>query len=519
MATLKKVLAENQRLRAANHRLELELSQAQEELSQQRMGMAQLKAQVDWLQQKLFGNRRSEKLDPRQSELRLGIIEEEPPWAEETLVEAHPRKKGKRGLSRDEAYEHLPIEETQEYIPEEVQANPQAYERTGASEETTEIDYHPPRFFRRRIVRPKFRHKNDRSQPLVIAPALPRVVEGLPAANLLATIMGSKFLDHLPLYRQARIYKRHGCSFAVESLVRWVEKVALWLKPIYAYMRWELLQGNYLQADETPVNFCDPDLGLKKSRTGYFCVYSRPGGNVVFVWRLGRSYEQVTGFLEGYQGLLQTDAYSPYLTFAKINPGITLLGCMAHARRKFFEAQKYSQQTCKEVLELIRQLYQVEKEIRESIPALTDAQIVEKRQHQSAPIHQELKEVLKHVQDRHYPQEPVRKAADYTLGNWNYLCEYLNHGQTQIDNNLIENKIRPTAIGKKNWLFIGHPKAGDRAAILYSILVSCEHFGVDPRTYLCHVFAQDTLTMSNQALATITPHAYAQSLQEKSHAA
>lgn len=497
-----------EQLRAENERLKKELSQSKSQI-------AQLEIQLDYLKKKLFGTGKSEKLDPAQRELMLGQIERLEKQIKAIKVPAHERKKSQAKPTRDERYEHLPIQETVEIIPDEVKANPERYERTQASEETFEIDYQAPKFYRRRLVRPKFRLKSDRSQPLVIAPALVRVVGGLASANLLALIMVSKFLDHLPLFRQAKIFKRQGCALAVESMVRWVEKVSDWLRPIYDQMSWELLHGNYLQADETPITFCDPDMGIKKSRKGYFCVYCRPDAHAVFVWRKGRSSEEVTGHLKEFRGLLQCDAYAPYISFAQQHSDVTLLGCMAHSRRKFKEAQPYNPRESELVLRLMARLYKVEKEIRLADPILKSQEITVKRKNESKNTLCRLKRVLTIIQSRNKPSDPVRQAANYAMNNWKYLSEYINHGQAQIDNNLVENAIRPTAVGKKNWLFIGHPNAGDRSAIIYSILISCERAKVNPQQYLRFALSQDTQKLSKQQLAQITPQAYANSLAQQ----
>lgn len=242
-------MSDIEQLRAENKRLNEALLKAKSELKIKDSRLAHLEIQLDYLKKKLFGTGKSEKLDPAQRELMLGEIDRLEKQIEAIKVPAHERKKSEPKPTRDERYENLPIEDTVEITPDEVKANPELYERTKGSEDTFEIDYCQAHFFRRRIVRPKFRLKSDRSQPLVIAPAPVRVVSGLASANLLALIMVSKFLDHLPLFRQAKIFKRQGCILAVESMVRWVEKVSDWIRPIYDQMSWELLHGNYLQAD------------------------------------------------------------------------------------------------------------------------------------------------------------------------------------------------------------------------------------------------------------------------------
>lgn len=216
--------------------------------------------------------------------------------------------------------------------------------------------------------------------------------------------------------------------------------------------------------------------------------------------------------LDGYAGLLQTDAYAPYLSFAQNNDEVTLLGCMAHVRRKFFQARNYHRRECDLVLAQIAQLYRIEKDIREAETPLAPEQVEAIRQRRCPHRLARLKRTMEIIQRNSRPQDPVCKACHYALGIWESLTEYVNHGQAQIDNNLVENAIRPTAVGKKNWLFIGHPSAGDRATIIYSILISCQRFGIDPQQYLRFVFEQDTRSMSSEQIAAITPKAYAQAI-------
>jgi len=262
---------------------------------------------------------------------------------------------------------------------------------------------------------------------------------------------------------------------------------------------------------QTPITFCDPDQGIKKSKKGYLCVLGRPDGHTVFVWSKSRSHADVTRHLKGFEGVLQSDAYGAYIGFSQEHEAIKLAGCMAHCRRKFVEAQPYNPRECELVLRLMGRLYRVEKQIRENEPALKPKEVIAKRTRESQNTLNRLKRTFGMIQRGHRPQEPVRKAADYALGNWKYLSEYLYHGQVQIDNNGIENAIRPTAVGKKNWLFIGHPNAGDRAAVLYSILISCERAGINAQDYLREIFSTDLSKLSSEQLGQLTPLSKARS--------
>ncbi|MFQ3243320.1 MAG: transposase [Lentimonas sp.] len=489
-----------------------------EEFNEKEREIAQLRAQLDYLNRKLYGSGQGESTDQLQTELSdllTGATSQAPEDQEEeedlVLVPKPKRKKRAPLVGREDRFAHLPVEDEVELIPPEVQANPDAYERLNSSEETFEVDYTKQHFFRRVIRRPKFILKGKRDLPPVVAPAPVRLSGGIASAHFIALILIAKYWDHLPLTRQVRQYKRYGCEFAIESMVRWVKKAGEWLGPIHEQMRWELLQGDYIQADETPIAFCDPDSGLKRTKKGYLCGISAPGKSVVFDWRTSRNHAAVTQSLEGYVGRLQADAYQPYITFAKDNDDVTLFGCMAHMRRKFTDCvtDGHASRACALILKMIQRLYYNEKLIRESKRPLNAVEIVAYRVKHGGQTWTRLKRLIESQSHKALPKLPMGKACTYALNNWEYLGNYFQHGAVQIDNNLMENCIRPTAVGKKNWLFIGHPNAGQRSAIIYSILISCARLDIDADEYLAEVFAIDTQLLKPEQLRELTPEAFA----------
>ena len=486
------------------------------EVSSQQERIAELEAQIAWFKRQVFAGGKSEKADPSQLELLLKGLEEAKAQASAPGKVEYERRPAKPRKSREELYGDLPVLEETVIEPAEVQADPESYERIG-EQETFEVKIEPPRFYRRRIVRPKYRKTGDGSQAPIVAPSPVRVVEGVASHSLLAYIVVAKYLDHLPLYRQCAIYKRHGFSIGRQNLVRWVEKVAQWLKPIYNHMRAELIEGDYMQVDETPVQYCDPDYGEKKSRKGHLCGFSRPDDNVCFVWRTSRGHDPVTGHFEGFRGALQCDAYAPYIKYEEENEGVEMAACWAHARRKFFEIKDQHPRECALYLKLVAKLYKVEAEIRElrrdDPRGFGDAQALEYRKRNATLAHSQIHRALKFFRLRCLPKSGLGKACDYSLKIWRQLSTYLEHGRVQIDNNLMENAIRPTAVGKKNWLFVGHPKAGERAAIIYSILISCQRLEVDPVEYLESMLDQDTRIMADDELAALTPANWKKSRQ------
>jgi len=331
----------------------------------------------------------------------------------------------------------------------------------------------------------------------------------LPAPGLLAHIVVGKYCDHLPLYRQEQIYRqRHGVHLPRQSLTRWVELASDWLKPIYEQIRTGVMGGGYVQVDETPVDYLEPGNG--KTRQGYLWTCSRPGGDVFYRWETSRAAVCLDNLIPvDFNGTVQCDGYSAYRAFANTRSGaIELAGCWAHVRRKFHEALEQSPKTAGWVMRQIQHLYRVEARLREQRagPKLREAV----RAHESRPIIQRLERAFIRLKSsgRFLPQSLLGVATDYALGQWQTLDVYLEDGRVEIDNNLVENAIRPTAIGKKNWLFMGDADAGERGAIIYTVIESCRRQGIDPYAYL-----KDVLTrlprMTNWQVPEITPAAWA----------
>jgi len=448
-----------------------------------------LRQQLDWLKKQFFGSGKSERLDKKQLGLELAEETACAPEAEPIAVPAHERQSRAPIKTKDQSYEHLPIGRTHTYVPDEVKATPEAYEQIG-EERTFELGITAPKLYRIEHVRPRYRLKADKSQPPVIAPALARAVHGIASAELLSHIVLAKYVDHLPLYRQEKILRRYQAPVSRQNMVRWIARCSEVLEPIYNSMRQNLVDGDYLQIDETPIKVLDPDSEQNKAQQGWLWPISRPGGDVVFSWSLTRGSSHLDDLLGGFSGYLQSDAYAVYDKYAREHEGIIQLGCLAHIRRQFDQAQAESAQA-RSILEVIAPLYQIEDELRAR--EASQAQILDTRQRESLPILEALQTQLVEVRQAHLPKSLTGKACDYALRIWDRAKVYCQRGDLQIDNNLIENAIRPSAIGKKNWLFIGHPQAGKRSAIIYSIVISCQRHGICPDEYLKTVLANQKL--------------------------
>lgn len=486
---------------------------AQLEQCQQALAVAQrenllLRQKIDALARRIFGVS-SEALDPAQLQLLLQMPELKPvenPPAPIVLEKAKPmvalRKHRTQRLP-----ENLPVIE--EVIdPEPVKAKPENWRCIG-QEVSEQLDYEPGRFLRRRTIRRKYVHRTQADAVPIIAP-LPECLQerGLAAPGLLAHVLVSKYCDHLPLYRQEQIFaQRHKINLPRQTLARWVELAADWLKPIYEHIRTGVMAGGYVQVDETPVNYLEPGNG--KTKQGYLWTGSRPGGDVFFRWETSRSAACLDKIIPvNFTGTIQCDGYAAYRAFATERKGsVALAGCWAHVRRKFFESLESSPRSAALIMRQLQQLYLIESRLREAKAGPQLRQAV--RTHQSRPIVNRLERVLLRFKSsgRHLPQSPMGSAIDYALGQWTTLQVYLNDGRVEIDNNLVENAIRPTAIGKKNWLFVGEANAGDRSAILYTIIESCRRRGIDPYAYL-----RDVLTrlprMTNRQIPEVIPAAW-----------
>jgi hypothetical protein len=285
-------------------------------------------------------------------------------------------------------------------------------------------------------------------------------------------------------------------------MARWMGLAADWLRPIYEKIRTGVMAGGYLQIDETPIRYLSPGHG--QTKLGYFWTALSPGGDVVYHWETSRGADCLKNVIAAdFQGTLQCDAYVAYGSFVKKHErNITLAGCWAHGRRNFYEAREQAPQRCGWILRQIGHLYRIEDTLRRSQAGPRKRAAV--RMSQSRPICQRLHRalVLFKKSRRYLPRSAFGQAIDYALSNWPLLGVYLQDGRIEIDNNLVENSIRPTALGKKNWLFFNDADAGQRSAILYTIIESCRCRGIDPHAYLRDVLTR-LPSMTNWKLSTL----------------
>jgi len=351
-------------------------------------------------------------------------------------------------------------------------------------EEITEIlEYNPARVFVRKIIRPKYAKPRDEGVVIAELPSLP-IPKGNAGASMLAYIMVSKFVDHLPYYRQIQIFKRQELILSDSTINGWFNATANLLEPLYDTLEGQVLQSDYIQADESPIGVQDSH---KKGalHTGYQWVYRSPIDRLVlFKYHHSRARKAPEAILENFSGSLQTDGYQAYQNM-KTKGKITLLACMAHARRYFEKALDNDKKRARYVLTQMQRLYDIERNAREREISFETRRRY--RQLYARPVLTELETWLKNNISQTLPKSATGKAIAYTLNLWPKLNEYINDGRYEIDNNLIENAIRPLALGRKNYLFAGSHKAAQRAAMMYSFFATCKINNVEPLAWLTDV--------------------------------
>jgi transposase len=463
------------------------------ELKIERLRRKELEAKLAKLLNKRFGAS-SEKVDPEELQLLLEGLEEvgETPAEEKPAAPAREKRtrKKKMGFPTDLKEEVLEFD-----LPPEERVCPETgrERRFIRWEESVKYNLVPAHFVKvtiRRAVRAVVSDGElPPSSPVVTAPmpAAFNVIPGCVAGvGLLAHLLVSKYCDHLPFYRLQTMFKRgHKVEVDRDTMCRWSKRCAELLSILYEALRAELVSGNYLKIDETFIKLLDPDRP-GKARNSFFWVLHRPGTGVLFHFDPGRGHEVPLALLDCFVGKLQSDAYVVYDTLARKIMGLVLFACWTHARRKFHEAMLSGDpEACWYVAE-IQRLYRVERKAREGG---FDAEARERlRREESAPVLARIKQRLERdaASPEVLPSSPLGKAVSYLRERWPQFERYAaeGNGEVDIDNNSVENAIRPSAVGKKNWLFIGHPSAGQTSAILYTIIENCRLEGIDPREYL-----------------------------------
>jgi transposase len=454
------------------------VSQLLAELSQLRQENQQLRDRLDLALRRRFG-RRSERQRRR-------VV----------AAEAATEPGADSAHGRQTLPEHLPRQVIEHDLTEAEKLCPCCGRlRTCIGEQTSEqLDYEPAHYFVLRHIKKTYacRHcdcagaaeqRFQTAGPAVVGP----IAKGLAGPGLLAQLITSKYGDHLPLYRLENIVARSGVRLARSTLCDWMKSAADLLAPLVALMQVRVLQSRVIHSDDTPVPFQVP--GKEKTSTGHLWVYIGDAQHpyTLFDFTTGYSRDGPEGILKSYIGYLQADSLAQYEGLYTTGE-VKHVACWAHARRKFVEAQLGDAARAETALTFIGRLYAVEKELAKSTATPADEALRQhQRQAQATPILEELHSWLQQHTTQVLPKSPIGEAIKYALKNWEALGRYREQGYLTIDNNLSERTLRQVAIGRKNWLFCGSAEGGKTAAVLYSVIGTCKHLGIDPFAYLREV--------------------------------
>jgi transposase len=472
----------NIHLESKNNKLESQNNKLEQENSY-------LKFQLEQFKRAMFGSK-SERFisDANQDQLSLPFEVDEQEVLEEVqkVVEqiSYEREKKRRENhpGRLALPSHLPVVEVVLEPEEDVEGM-----KFIGTEITDELEYTPGKCFIKRYIRNKYISAENElgNQEVKIATLDFRPIDKCIAGpNLLSQIVVDKYVDHLPIYRQLQRFARDGIEIKTSTIESWQKLIAKKLEPLYESHLQYTLRSGYIQVDESPIKVQDRE---KKGAThqGYMWVYHSPMlKSVLFDYQKGRGCEGIVHLLAGFKGYLQSDGYSVYDQFM-LKKEITHLGCWAHARRYFEKALEYNKLDASHVLILIQKLYQIEREIKEKELSLDEIKM--KRINESLPVLNQIGSFIAVKSKLELPKSPLGKAYAYCLNRWDSMLNYLKDGNLQIDNNLIENAIRPLALGRKNYLFAGSHDAAKNIAMYYSFFATCKKNNINPQKWLVYV--------------------------------
>lgn len=456
--------------------------------------IAYLKHQVSLFQKALFGSKKEQHIAVESPEQIKIDFEEKidldlPQDIEKQQITYHRKKANKRT-----DYSKLELPADLERVVTVLEPLDKTDDMVQIGEEVTEVlAITPQKFFVKKTVRPKYALPNKEGVIIAELPSRP-IQGGMVDVSLLVMLLLDKYVDHLPLYRQLKKYERLGVKLSDATVGDWTAKTITLLEILYDELVKRVKKSEYLQADETPIQVLDK---LKKGKThrGYYWVYHDvESGLVVYEYDQSRGQTAPRIFLQDYKGYLQTDGYAVY--DALPNNDIKLLNCMAHARRYFFDAQDNDKARAVWMLDKLQELYEIEKIAREQ--KFTHEQRLAVRQEKSVPILNQIKIWLTENQLQVLPKSPIGKATSYMHQRWDKLILFASDGMLEIDNNLVENAIRPVALGRKNYLFAGSHEAARRAGIVYSFIACCKKNNIDPYSWLTETLQKISDTKTSE---------------------
>lgn len=419
---------------------------------------------------------------------------------------SYQRKKRSKDEERQALPEHLERRDEVIELSSEERNCPQCETELSEIGEdiTEELEVIPMQVYVRRIIRKKYVCKNESLHGVYRARMPARIIpKGMAGPSLLSHILISKYVDHLPLERQEKIFQRHGIRIAKTTMSDWMRRACEKLEPLLESLKSKMLDSRIVNCDETTLMVQNNARGGPKIN-GYLWSYIGDSKWVWFDWREGRGkigpLETLNGFTGNY---LQSDGYAVYENVVA-HLGVEHLGCWAHARRKFVEAFEAGNTKAEPIIRLIAKLYGIEKHARE----MAFSQRMELRKEQSVSVLKQIRNELDELATSVVPKGALGKAISYTLTQWDRLTRYCEDGELSIDNNIVERAIRPVALGRKNWLFAGSPNGAQWAAGFYSLIETAKLHGVDPGNYLTEVL-RFIVDCDGDDMMQLLPNAYA----------
>ena len=464
-----------------------DLTQCHELIVELANDIARYQKQIDYLSRRLFG-RRSEKISGEELDFfghndlmktDQSDRDVEPNPTETPEVTEKKKRRRRKTPQRPTQIKDLPRRRVEYDVTEEQRCcEACGVEKRRIGEEVSEqLEFVPACYHVIEHIRPKYAYPCCQGQVVIAEKPAQPIEKGMAGPGLIAHVLVSKYADHLPLYRQEKIMERHGVHLSRKTLCDWVLLSAALLEPVVQVMHTELLKSFVVHSDDTSV----PVQTDGKTHKGYLWVYigdrEHPYTVYDFTWTRSRAGPQQ--FLAGYEGYLQADAYAGYDQLYAEDK-VREVGCWAHARRKFYDAKVTAAVQANEALLKIKDLYQVEREVKD----LDDEQRRGVREEKARPLLEAMKAWLDELQIQILPKSPLGEAIGYALNHWTALTRYLDDGRLAIDNNISERALRPVVIGRKNYLFTGSQRGGRAAAIHYSLIQSAKHNGVEPFAYL-----------------------------------
>lgn len=372
---------------------------------------------------------------------------------------------------------------------------------------TEQLEATPSELYVKRYIRPKYalpKSSEEEGTKIITASLSTQPIDKCIAGpSLLAQILIDKYMDHLPAHRQMQRFERSGVTLPYSTIISWISSSCKLLQVFEEALKQEVLSTGYLHADETGIKVLDEEKSAKKVHHGYFWVYHTTVKKLVyFDYQKSRNRMAAQSILATYKGYLQTDGYEVYDDFDQ-QEHIHHLLCMAHARRYFSEALNSDKQRAEYVLAQMQLLYAIERRCRDE--GLSFDQRKEVRQQEAVPILNALGKWMKEQLMEVLPKSPIGKALAYSVKRWEKLCLYTSDGRLSIDNNAVENTLRPVALGRKNFLFCGSGEAAKRAAMIYSLLGCCKLHNINPLVWLTDVLSRLPMQPINQ-IKELLPH-------------